>query len=70
MAMNTISNQKALKARLSAGWSHDARQYRFERQHKGPAFESGKKVSVGEGIAWAAAFAGLIGFCALVLSLA
>lgn len=68
--MNTISNQKALKSRISASWPHDSSHYRFARQHKGPAFESSRKVTIGEGIAWAAAFAGLIGFCALVLSLA
>lgn len=69
--MNTISNQRALKSRISASWPHDSSHYRFQRTHKGPAFaDERKRVTLGEGIAWAAAFAGLIGFCALVLSLA
>jgi len=31
--MNTISHQKALKSRISAGWDHDRRHYHFERTH-------------------------------------
>lgn len=69
--MNTISNQKALKSRISASWPHDSSHYRFARQHKGPAFEPDRKqVSTGEGIAWAAVLAFLVAFCAFVLSLA
>lgn len=68
--MNTISNQRVLKSRMSASWPHDSSHYRFARTHKGPAFADERKVTLGEGIAWAAAFAGLIAFCALVLSLA
>lgn len=29
--MNTISAQRALKARISAGWSHDSSHFHFER---------------------------------------
>lgn len=69
--MNTISNQRVLKSRISASWPHDSSHYRFARQHKGPAFEPDRKqVSTGEGIAWAAAVALLCAVCFVVLGLA
>lgn len=68
--MNTISNQKALKSRISASCPHDSSHYRFARQHKGPAFEPDRKqVTVGEGIAWAAGVALLCGLCFVALGL-
>jgi hypothetical protein len=67
----TISNQKALKSRLSTGWAHDSRQYFFERTHSGPAFEDeAKGVTWTEAFAWFAAFVGLTVFLVFVLGLA
>lgn len=69
--MNTISNQRVLKSRMSASWPHDSSHYRFARTHKGPAFPPDRKqVSTGEGIAWAAGVALLCGLCFVVLGLA
>lgn len=55
--MNTISNQKALKSRLSASWPHDSSHYRFHRIHNSRApFElEPERMSIGEGFAWAGA---------------
>lgn len=54
--MNTISNQKALKSRLSASWPHDSSHYRFHRIHNSRApFEPEQRMSIGEGLAWAGA---------------
>ena len=70
--MNTISNQKALKSRISASWPHDSSHYRFARQHKGPAFQPDQQplLGLGEAVAWAAVFVFLLSFCILVLGLA
>ena len=35
--MNTIANHRALKARISAGWSHDPAHFRFAREHRSSA---------------------------------
>jgi hypothetical protein len=56
----TISNQRALKSRVSAGWSHDSRQFKFDRTHTGPAFEKDA-----EGISWGEAFLWFVGTLAL-----
>lgn len=69
--MNTIANRKMLKSRISASWPHDSSHYRFQRTHKGPAFEpESKQISLGEGIAWAAAVALLCALCFVALGLA
>jgi len=35
--MNTIANRKALKSRISKGWSHDSNHYRFAMTHNSRA---------------------------------
>lgn len=68
--MNTISNRRALKARISASWPHDSSHYRFARTHKGPAFDDEHKaVTLGEGVAWAAGVALLCALCFVALGM-
>lgn len=74
--MNTIANQRALKSRLSRSWAHDSAQFSFYRQtpvhHRRIPFQPDQEplVGLGESLAWAAAFAGLIAVCAFALGLA
>ena len=73
--MNTISNQRALKSRISRGWAHDSAQFSFYRQspanHRDIPFQADQQplVTLGEAVAWAAVFAGLVAFCFFVLGL-
>lgn len=68
--MNTIANQRVLKARISQGWSHDSAQFSFYRvtpkAQQSVPFRSDARISAGEFALWVAVFA----FVAAVLFLA
>jgi hypothetical protein len=51
--MNTLSNQRMLKSRMSTGWAHNSDNYRFPRTSEGAPFEEESKgISWGEAAGW------------------
>lgn len=62
--MNTLANQRMLKARISKGWSQDTGQMMFSRVHNSTApFKSDKnRPDWVEGVIWGGAFLGLAVF--------
>jgi hypothetical protein len=67
----TISNQRALKSRVSAGWPHDSKQFSFPRTHQSDLpFEREEGPGWGELAMWILAFLLVGAFMVFVLSLA
>lgn len=74
--MNTIHNQRVLRSRMSAGWTHDSAHFSFPRtspadQCRLPFVEDARNRAPDwpEALIWAAAFAALMVFLFVALGI-
>ncbi|MBL8445647.1 MAG: hypothetical protein JNK52_16525 [Zoogloeaceae bacterium] len=68
--MNTITNRRVLKSRMSASWPHDSSHFRFQRSHNSRApFQSDEPVSWAEVALWGIAICSVGAFLFFVLTL-